>query len=239
MNPLNGQTIVFLPGIDGTGISFEPLAKLLPQNICVKVVQYPATKLLNFEETIQCAKEQIQFNQQDLIVIAESFSGPVAIALIGSGQLKAKCLILCSTFAKSPRPVFLKLLSYLPLEFLTKIPPPRFLLKHVIEGGEEATDLFLAIWERVKTMVPARILVHRLKIIRQVDVRRWLPNLAIPCLYIQATSDRVVPASSLFDFTETMFDLRVTRIKGPHFILQAQPLASITAIQNFVSLITS
>jgi pimeloyl-ACP methyl ester carboxylesterase len=107
----------------------------------------------------------------------------------------------------------------------------------VVEGEEEATDLFLSMWARVKTMVPAKVLVHRLKVISQVDVREWLPKLTIPCCYIQATSDRAVPSSSLFDFTEAISDLRVKRIRGPHYILQAQPQASLTAIQNFVGLI--
>jgi pimeloyl-ACP methyl ester carboxylesterase len=228
-----------MPGIDGTGLSFEPLEQVLPKDVHVKVIQYPTDRLLSFEETLQCARDQIQPDQEDMIVIAESFSGPVAVALVGSGQLKAKCLILCSTFAKPPRPVLLKILIYLPLELLIRLPFPRFLLKHLVEGGEEATDLFLALWQRVKALVPAKTLVHRLKIISQVDVRGWLPKLTIPCCYIQATSDRTVPASSLFDFTETISDLRVKRIKGPHFILQAQPQAAFTAIEKFVGLITS
>ncbi|OGP78442.1 MAG: hypothetical protein A2V86_10570 [Deltaproteobacteria bacterium RBG_16_49_23] len=238
MHPLSGQTIVFLPGIDGTGISFEPLGQALPQDVHVKVIQYPTDRLLSFEETVQCARNQIPLDQEDVIVLAESFSGPVAITLVGSGQLKAKCLILCSTFARSPRPVLFKILSYLPLELFINLPYPRFLLKQVIEGGEEATDLFLTMWESVKTRVPAKMFAHRLKMISQVDVRGWLSKMTIPCCYIQATSDRTVPASSLFDFTEAIPDLRVKRIRGPHFILQARPEASLIAIQNFVSLIT-
>ncbi len=237
MHPLSGQTIVFLPGMDGTGISFEPLRQVLPQDVIVKVIRYPTDKLLTFEETVQCANDQIQSDQQDVIVLAESFSGPVAIRLVGSGQLKAKCLILCSTFARSPRPVLFKIISYLPLEILIRLPFPRFLLKHIVEGGEEPTDLFLAMWQTVKALVPAKVLVHRLKVISQVDVREWLSKLTIPCCYIQATSDKSVPASSLFDFTEAIPDLRVKRIRGPHFILQAQPQASLTAIQNFLALI--
>jgi pimeloyl-[acyl-carrier protein] methyl ester esterase len=239
MQPLSGQTIIFLPGMDGTGISFEPLRDLLPREINVIVIRYPPDELLDFDETVQCASDQIQSVPPDAIVIAESFSGPVAIALLGSGQLKAKCLILCSTFAKSPRPVLWEILNCLPLEFLIGLPFPRFLLKHLIAGGVEATDLFLAMWQRVKLLVPAKTLVHRLKVISRVDVRGWLPKLTIPCLYIQASSDRTVPASALFDFTETITDLRVKRIKGPHFILQAKPHASLAAIQKFVGLITS
>lgn len=238
MHPINGQTIIFLPGMDGTGISFEPLRQLLPQDVNVKVIHYPTDRLLSFEETVRCARDQIQSDQEDVILLAESFSGPVAIALVGSGQIKAKSLILCSTFAKSPRPVLLKLFSYLPLELLMRLSLPRFVFKHVIEGGEKATDLFLAMWQRVKALVPAKVLVYRLELINKVDVRGWLPKLTIPCFYIQATSDRSIPASSLFDFIEAVSDLRVKRIRGPHFILQAQPQACLSAIQNFIGLIT-
>jgi len=238
MNPLSGQTIVFLPGMDGTGISFEPPGQVLPQDVIVKVIKYPTDRLLSFEDTVQYTKEQIQNDQGDIIVLAESFSGPVAIALVGSGQLKAKCLILCSTFARSPRPVLLKILSYLPLEFLLKLRFPRFLLRCMVQGGEEATDLLIGLWARVRVIVPAKVLVHRLKLISQVDVRKWLPKLTLPCLYIQASSQRSVPASSLFDFAEAIPDLRVKRIRGPHFILQAQPRASLAVIEGFVALVT-
>ena len=223
--------------MDGTGISFEPLGRVLPRDVVVKIIRYPTDKLLSFEETVQCANDQIQSDQEDVIVLAESFSGPVAIALVGSGRLKAKCLVLCSTFARSPRPVLLGIMRYLPVELFLRLPFPSFLLKHMIEGGEEPTDLFIAMWKRVKALVPAKVLVHRLKIISQVDVREWLPTLTLPCLYIQATSDRSVPPSCLFDFTEAIADLRVKRIKGPHFILQAQPQQSLMAIQNFVGLL--
>ena len=237
MHPLSGQTLIFLPGLDGTGISFEPLGQLLPQDVNVIILKYPTDRLLSFEETVQCAKDQIPGNGKEAIVLAESFSGPVAIALIGSGLLKAKCLILCSTFARSPRPALLRILSFLPLEVLAGLPLPRLLLKYVVEGGEEAADVFLSMWQRVKALVPAIVLVHRLNVIRKLDVREWLPKLTIPCCYIQSTSDWSVPASSLSDFTEAVSDLRVKRIRGPHFILQAQPRASLSAINNFVGLV--
>lgn len=223
--------------MDGTGISFEPLGKLLPPDVKVKVIQYPADKCLSFKETVQCALDQIQTDQEEVIVVAESFSGPVAIELVGSGKLRAKCLILCSTFATTPRPILLKLLEYLPLEWLMELPFPSFILKHVVEGGKEAADLFHSMWKRVRSQVPGEVLVHRLKVINQMDVRKWLPLITIPCLYIQASSDRSVPASSLFDFIEGVPDLRVKRIKGPHFILQAQPQACWDEILNYVDAI--
>jgi SAM-dependent methyltransferase/pimeloyl-ACP methyl ester carboxylesterase len=238
MHPLSGQTLVFLPGMDGTGISFEPLGKILPEDVRFKVIRYPAERLLSFEETVQCAADQIGDDGEDAILLAESFSGPVAIELVSSGRIKAQCLILCSTFASSPRPLLFKILGHLPLEPLIRMPFPRFLLKHAVEGGEKATDLFISMWHRVKALVPAKVLVHRLKLISEVDVRRRLPELTLPCLYIQASGDRSVPATSLADFTQSVADLRVRRIKGPHYILQAEPQACLEAIQDFASRIT-
>ncbi len=235
MHALSGRTIVFLPGLDGTGISFAPLASQLPQDVRVRVIRYPAHRQLDFEETVQCAKIQMPANLKHAVMIAESFSGPVAIALIGSGQIAPACLILCATFARYPRPLLLKALRFVPLEPLLRLPWPPAILKHVVEGGQENADLLLAMWQKVKRLVPARTLVHRLEVIRRLDVRHWLPRLNLPCLYIQATGDRTVPAACLADFTQTVPDLKVVRIQGPHFILQARPQAALKAIQNFVA----
>ena len=231
---LNGQTIIFLPGLDGTGISAEPLAGILPHDVDMHVVRYPTNRCLGFAELLQCARHQAEPVKKDAIIIAESFSGPVAVALVASGQVKAKCLVLCATFARSPRPGLWKALSWPPVATLSRLPWPRWLLKHVIEGGEEATDLFLYMWRKIKAQVPSRIFAHRLELLSRVDVRLWLPRLTVPCLYIQAASDRSVPASALFDFMEQVSDLRVRRINGPHFILQMRPRECLAAIGDFV-----
>jgi len=234
MLPLCGQTIVFLPGIDGTGISFEPFAEILPRDVASIIIRYPTDRLLSFEETVQCARDQVSSDLKDVIVLAESFSGPVAIQLVGSGHIKAKCLILCSTFARSPRPYLLTLLRYLPVAAFLRLPFPRLIFKHMVEGGDGTVDLFITLWKRVNAQVPAKVLVHRLKVMNQVDVRAWLPKLTLPCLYLQAASDRSVPATAVMDFTEAVPDLTVVRIRGPHFILQAQPRASLAAITDFI-----
>ena len=109
MNSLRDHTIIFFPGMDGSGISFEPLGRLIPNDVHIKVIRYPEDRFFSFEETVQCAKDQIGDDRKNVIVIAESFSGPVAVALVGSGELRAECLILCSTFARSPRPLLLEI----------------------------------------------------------------------------------------------------------------------------------
>ena len=219
--------------MDGTGISFEPLSKFLPADTAAIVVRYPADRLLSFEETVACAYDQIK-GEQD-ILLAESFSGPVAISLVASGRLKVKGLILCATFAKAPRRTILKMLSWLPLELGLKLPFQRVLLRLIL-GDRKAIDTLFPIWRRLKTTVPARVLAHRVRLLSLIDVRHLLPELTIPCWYIQATEDRLLP-SSVFDFVQGIPHLVVKKVTGPHFILQAEPEASAAIINEFIDLV--
>jgi pimeloyl-ACP methyl ester carboxylesterase len=225
--------LVFMPGLDGTGISFELLSKFLPADIAATVVRYPADRLLSFEEIVACAYDQMK-GEQD-IVLAESFSGPVAISLIASGRLKAKGLILCATFAKAPRRTTLKMLRWLPLELGLKLPFQRLLLRLIL-GDRKAVDTLFPIWQRLKTTVPARVLAHRIRLLSLVDVRHLLPELTIPCWYIQATGDRLLP-SSVLDFVEGIPHLVVRKVTGPHFILQTEPEASAAIINEFINFV--
>jgi pimeloyl-ACP methyl ester carboxylesterase len=218
-------------------MSFEPLRSFLPPGLCVQVVTYPGHRKLSFAQTVQWAADQIRPGAPP-IVLAESFSGPVAIALIGSGQLRARCLIFCATFARPPRPRLLALARLLPTAVLPRLPFPYFLFKHIVAGGPAAATLLADLWRQIRPIVSPKVLAHRLDLIRRIDVRPWLPHLTLPCLYLQATGDRTVPPQALHDFTQTLPHLQVARIPGPHFILQAQPQASLAAIANFVSRIT-
>ena len=71
----NNQHLVFMPGMEGTGLSAEPLMKLIPSDVAFTIVRYPTDKLLSFEETVECAAKQFPPGIPP-VVVAESFSGP-------------------------------------------------------------------------------------------------------------------------------------------------------------------
>ena len=75
MISLNQIELVFMPGLDGTGLTYGPLGQAMPQNVPVTVVRYPADQRLTFEELVECAHKQLPL-QAELVLIAESFSGP-------------------------------------------------------------------------------------------------------------------------------------------------------------------
>jgi pimeloyl-[acyl-carrier protein] methyl ester esterase len=234
MKWLGNQHLVLMPGLDGTGLSFEPILPLLPADAKITIVRYPTDKLLSFEETVECAALQIPIGVPP-IVIAESFSGPVGIQMIGSGRVKAKALILCATFAKSPRPIVWRIMSFLRLPLLIRPDMPKRFFKIVIGKDKLIADL-LPLWKKVHADVPARVMNHRLKIINNVDVTEWLKKLTVPCCYLQAINDRVIPSSCLTYIKNFIPNLVIKRIKAPHFILQAQPQACLNAIEDFINL---
>jgi pimeloyl-ACP methyl ester carboxylesterase len=57
---------------------------------------------------------------------------------------------------------------------------------------------------------------------------------AVPILYIQATTDKVVPRSCLEEIQHVKPDVRVAEINGPHLILQREPQQSSDAVTRFV-----
>lgn len=234
MKWLGNKHLVLMPGLDGTGLSFEPLLPFLPKDTKVTIVRYPTDKLLSFEETVECAAAQIPKGNPP-IIIAESFSGPVAIQMIGSRRVQAKALILCATFAKSPRPIVWRIMRFLRLPLLIRPDMPKRFFKIVI-GEDKLIAELLPLWKKVHANVPARIMNHRLKIINNVDVTKWLKELPVPCCYLQATNDRLVPSSCLDDLKKCASLLEVKKINAPHFILQAQPQACLDAIEEFMKL---
>ena len=233
MSSLRNQHLVFMPGMDGTGLSFEPVLPLLPKNAKITIVRYPAEKLLSFDETVECAAAQIPAGDPP-IVIAESFSGPVAIKMIGAGRVKAKALILCATFAKSPRPLVWRVMRFLRLPMLIKPEMPKRFFKVVI-GNDKLIDELLPLWKKVHARVPARVMQHRLKIINETDVTAWLAKIKIPCCYLQALNDRLVPASCAEKIRKIAPFVEIKKIAASHFILQAEPQACLNAIEDFCS----
>ena len=228
----HGLGLVFLPGLDGTGLSFEPLRPFLPSDIDLTVVRYPVDRLLSFEETVECAAAQIPAGRTQAI-LAESFSGPVAVKLLSSGQVRAKCLILCCTFVRPPRPVLLQIGRFLPLSYLMRLPVPEFILGWML-GGDDFYQSRFPMYDRIREAVPAKTLAHRLGVISELDVSECLWNLSLPCCYIQATEDWVVPRRCLSPFREALPDLYVRRVKGPHTILQARPGECLGIMEEFI-----
>ena len=75
-------SLILLPGMDGTGQLFEPLVSALAGEFEIKVVTYPTSTPLGYSELEAIAREAIP-KEGSYVILGESFSGPIAIALAG------------------------------------------------------------------------------------------------------------------------------------------------------------
>lgn len=98
--------IILLPGMDGTGILFRPfvqeLRKGLPEEVSVQVLSYPADQVLSYGQLIEDVARRLPA-QEEIILLAESFSGPIAYALASRQPNRIRALIFVVTFLRPPR----------------------------------------------------------------------------------------------------------------------------------------
>lgn len=222
-------TLVLLPGMDGTGTLFEPFITALGQDVAVQVVSYPAVDALGYSELEAHARQSLPSSGR-FILLGESFSGPIAVAIAASQPPGLVGLVLCSTFVRNPRPVFGPLrhiANLLPV----KLAPLPVLSKLLL--GRFSTPALRAAFAAAMAQVSARALRARLRAVLGVDVSKQLRAIDVPILYLLARHDRVVPVSALKHIQRIAPNVQVAPISAPHFLLQAAPVEAAQTLASF------
>lgn len=223
--------LVLLPGLDGTGEVFRPCLERLPANITPRVVTYPADRAVSFAEHVAIARRALP-TQTPFVLLAESFSGPVGLQLLAERPANLAGVIFVATFDRYPQPLLLDIGRLLPQRWLFKLFSTTPALRFFCLGCAPATTL--THWRSVLNRVALQVLSHRLTILAELPPAPAVDP-SIPCLYLQPTRDRLVPARALEYFKTHFNDLAVVRIAGPHIILLADPAAGAGAIASFIA----
>ncbi|MFG6486165.1 alpha/beta fold hydrolase [Roseateles sp. BYS78W] len=225
-------TLVLLPGLDGTGSLFQPLLRELPAGWRTRVVAYPMDARADYVVLTRLAAEALPADGP-LVVLGESFSGPVAIRLAAALGPRLRALILCCSFARSPRPALSRLGRLLPW-----LPPPglvpAWLSERVLLGGGPSDEARVLLAEAL-AQLPAAVLRARLRMVMAVDVSEELAAVRAPVLYLQAGQDRVVPPAAAVHVRRACPQVVITRIDGPHGLLQAAPGRCVAAMTSFLA----
>jgi pimeloyl-ACP methyl ester carboxylesterase len=221
------QRVIVLPGMHGTTELLVDFAAAAPDDIQVELAALPQLELdyaalsAHFGRTLRLSRESV--------LVAESFSGPLAIML--ARDFKVAGLVLCNTFAKAPYP---SVLRYSPLSLLARIPPPATLVRYFVAGPDASDDLVRRI-QRSVASVPPGVLASRARCALTVDVTSVLSECEMPILYLRGTEDRLVRDRSV---TEILAGARspitVARIRGPHLILTTSPHEVWKSISEFL-----
>jgi|SRR5471030_611425 len=222
-------TLVLLPGMDGTGDLFAPIIEALGDEFAVTIVRYPTHEPLGYGELEAIVRKSLPSDGQ-FILLGESFSGPIAISIAASRPPGLVGIVLCCTFARNPRPALAgmgMLMSNLPIKLA-----PATLMNHALLASYATPALRSALAAAISS-VAGRVLQARLRAVLTIDASTKLRTLELPLLYLQASQDRVVPASAARDIAALYPAMQLITLPGPHCLLQASALDSAKAISAF------
>ena len=222
-------TIVLLPGMDGTGEFFRAFLSAANDAFSVIVVRYPTNKQLTYSALISFAASQLP-DDVPFVLLAESFSGPVAISLAAAKPDGLVGLILCATFAQNPRPRLRHFIPFLGLVPIRRL--PESVLCHLFLG-RFATRAIIDEFKQILAKVDDEVLRQRLRAILDVDVADKLKRIDIPSLYIAASEDRLIPLQAKKPFQQ-LSKCRIIEITAPHLIMQSVPRDVVAAVHEFL-----
>ena len=224
--------------MDGTGILFRPftqeLAQYISKNISVQVISYPCDQKLSYEQLIDFVRRRLPA-EDEIILVAESFSGPIGYALAAEQPNKIRAVIFVATFLRPPQGLLWMMPPPL-MALLMKIPLPIFFLSRLLfERGtaNETVVQFKEALKRVRRVVLAARMYEMAGLqIEKIEIEAQ--GLDIPCAYIRAGNDWLISRSHAEEFRRIGPQLTVTEIPGPHFIMQARPRECVQVVLQYI-----
>ena len=223
--------LVLLPGMDGTGELFEYLIAELPSEINTIVVAFPNNSVMSYEELTEFVRIQIP-KELPYVLLGESFSGPIAIALAANANEKLICVVLSCTFAVNPRPLLSKLSFLVPqMEFSDKlINALRILLLSSFRNDQVFDQLKNALHK-----ISSETMRARLDEVIHVDYLAKLTEIKVPILYLKGKQDYLVPASASRKILKFSKYVTIVELDAPHLLLQVVAKDAAKLISSYIS----
>lgn len=229
--------LILLPGLDGTGRLFAPFISELSQG-CDADEQFDSMSISypdSLEFTWSSYADHVSQRAGEMNgawLLAESFSGPVALELINRFKPQLAGLILVASFATPPRPWLLRCSKLLPINWFFQFPPPAFLLRVLLTGAQSSQNLIQELRNAIRSVAP-NSLSGRLRMLNATPNLTGL-SIQFPCIYLQASRDRLLESTS-YDGIRSIIPCVIRReIDSAHLVLQSQPTLAAEAIRGFV-----
>jgi len=223
---------LLLPGIDGSGRLFQPLLDAGPRRFAPLVVPLPADAPLGYDEYLDVVRARLP-RRGRFAILAESFSGPLAVRLAAERPPGLAALILAATFLHRPLSPWLAPLAPLVGPSLFALPLLPIAIRLVLTGLD-APDAVVEAVRSATAAVPARVMARRAHEALEVDVRADLAGTEVPLLYIGPKGDRLLRTDVVEDVLAARPDAEAVLLDGPHTILQVRPQASLACIEEFL-----
>jgi pimeloyl-ACP methyl ester carboxylesterase len=222
-------TLVILPGLDGMSILSQTAAALDWGGMKVSAIPLRNDGPQDYDALAKILRPTLPAGP--LVLLAESFSTPLAMLLATTESPRVKALVLVSGFCANPQPSGL---GWLPLHPLLSLTPPAFVLKQFLVGEDASPELLDALTESIR-QIPGSTLAERVRVtlaLRESDC----PNLrGLPVLLLQAQQDRLIPWEAQSQLERHFPEATCHWVDGPHLLLQTRTQECRNAVIEFLA----
>lgn len=223
--------LLLLPGLDGTGKLFTRFVEHLPANIAPRVVPLPMDRPRGYADLVASMRTHLPVRQR-FALLAESFSGPIALHLAAERPDGLVGVALIASFHR--RPVAGGLAALRPFATLAfHRPPPGWAIRHFLAGSDAPAELVACIRSTVAE-VPQEVMVTRVRNALSVDATGALAACPVPLLYLSGTQDRLLRRQLVREMSECLPALEHRELAAPHLILQRRPREAAELVSDFL-----
>src|SRR5438874_1223572 len=117
-----------------------------------------------------------------MVLVAESFSGPLALRLASARPSRIKAVVLCASFVCLPAPRWLR---HLVGPLLFRLPMPAPAVRRFMTGRSASDSLVREVRNSIRRVRP-HVLAQRMREILDVDCADALRQCPAPVLYLAA-----------------------------------------------------
>ncbi|MBW2526105.1 MAG: hypothetical protein JRI23_18130 [Deltaproteobacteria bacterium] len=224
--------VVLLPGMDGTGELLLPLVDdLCERGHDAQTITYSHEAPQSYAELIEDVVLPALPESEPFVLMGESFSGPIALALAQRAIPGLVGLVLVVTFAEPPDNILLSLTRVLPVKWILSAPIPCWVAHKVMLSGQPVKGDQDALCRVIKMVQPA-VLSERLREVRELRLAK--KPIDIPAIYIRAADDQLLPADAVDGVKAIVPAVKVHDVPGPHLVLDTAPDICARLIDEFV-----
>lgn len=223
--------LILLPGMEGSGFFFKPLAEQLDERFDIEISAYPQDRPTSYEDLLPLVTERFP-TDGPFIILGESYGGPLALMAASRAPINLLGVILVATFISSPVSRWLRWSAGTLCRPLLALRPKKTLMRMFLSGGcPEKTVKWV---HSHMPALPADVIRKRLVDTFDVDVTHELTHCPAPILYIKPSDDRLVGKKNLGKILTVRSDVDTVQINAPHMVLQCSPEESAKVIVEWV-----
>jgi pimeloyl-ACP methyl ester carboxylesterase len=213
--------LVLLPGLEGTGDLFGHFIRSLPKPCTVQIIRYPRDVPLTYLELERHVLDQLP-KGAPITLLAESFSGPIALKISERRDLDLKAVVLVSSFALRPLGWAGPLLARLPISSLLRRPLPAAVTRTFLYGTNASQALVSEFTAALSSVDPV-VIADRLKqaLTATYGGGHLKPNTRVIALF--SKRDRLLGRTALRSIVRAHGEIEAVAIDAPHCALQCSP----------------